>query len=59
MSALVSRTRLMALLVLLLFSPGRVPGQTPVGPSGTEPLTLEGDLASRMVEGLEIGRAHV
>jgi len=53
MSALVSRTRLMALLVLLLFSPGRVPGQTPVGPSGTEPLTLEGDLASRMVEGLD------
>ncbi len=49
----VFRTNLMALLVLLLFSPAPVPGQTMVGPSGTEPLTLEGDLASRMVEGLD------
>ncbi|MFM8724834.1 MAG: alpha/beta hydrolase family protein [Planctomycetaceae bacterium] len=43
----------LALLVLWLVCSGVVSGQSVSGPQGTAALTLEGDLASQMVDGLD------
>ncbi len=48
-----SRISLLALSLLWLVFPAVVRGQSVSGPADTAPLTLEGDLASRMVDGLD------
>ncbi|MEY3226085.1 MAG: hypothetical protein RLZZ536_704, partial [Planctomycetota bacterium] len=48
-----SRLSLLALSLLWLVSPTLVLGQSVSGPAGTAPLTVEGDLASQMIDGLD------
>ena len=47
------RTALMLFLIAAAVCTGPLPAQDVAGPSGTTPLTIEGDLASQMVDGID------